>query len=102
MALLYSNIFHLWNSKHNGSDHMSSIAQYLDHKCKKSKENLQHQPDSLIKFGIGISLQRSFEVDNITKNKANEALNFGVLKAIHAAEKVMTLFICSAGDNTVI
>lgn len=70
MALLA----YLWNIKHASSDLSSSLAQYLDHKCEKSKENLQHQSDSLIKFGIGISSQCSFVVDNIAKIKQMKLL----------------------------
>ena len=82
---LLATFFHLWNSKHNCSDIMSSLAQYLD-KCNKSKENLQHLPETTIKFGIGISSERSFVVDNISgKNKTNEA--WDVLKSINASEK---------------
>ena len=43
---ILATFFHLWNSKHNGSDILSSIAGYLDYQCKEPKENLQLAADS--------------------------------------------------------
>ena len=57
---LLATFFHLWNSKHNGSNIVSSIAEYLDYQCKEPKENLQLAADSSVKFGIGVSSKRSF------------------------------------------
>ena len=43
---ILATFFHLWNSKHNGSDILSSIAGYLHYQCKEPKENLQLAADS--------------------------------------------------------
>ena len=58
----------------------------------KAKKDLQHTPESGIKFGIGISSQRSYVLDNIGKNRKTET--WDVLKTIDTAEKRNDTIYC--------